>query len=104
MSFFKRIKRFFIRKILRRIYDPEELLKIPFSEMNSSEIRFFMEVLYTGMIEAEGNLIKAVSYISEVPTHCDKCPDSIDLDYYCFKCEGTGIIKNKHLCDWPWEN
>ena len=54
MSFFKRIKRFFIRKILRRIYDPEELLKIPFSEMNSSEIRFFMEVLYTGMIEAEG--------------------------------------------------
>jgi hypothetical protein len=95
------IKRFLVRKILRKVYDPEEIIRIPFKDMNAAEMRVFVEAMYTKMIDMQGSIEKMRSYVAEIPAPCDKCYD--DVDMYCFKCEGTGLVRNKSLCSWPWD-
>ena len=68
--------------------------------MNAAEMRLFAEVLHAEIVETQGHLMKLKDYVSEVPAPCDKCDGP---ENYCFKCEGTGIVKNKHLCSWPWD-
>jgi hypothetical protein len=76
MSFFERIKRFFTRNSNKISYD-------------------------NALREIHNNISMLVRYLGEAPAPCDKCSGMED---YCFKCEGTGVVKNKHLCDWPWED
>jgi hypothetical protein len=94
------IKRFLIRKIFRKVYDPEEILDIPFKDMNTAEIKVFMKIMYTEITEVKNNIARLVNYMSEIPAPCDKCNEETAV---CFKCENTGIVKNKNLCGWPWE-
>jgi len=95
------IKRFLIRKILRKVYDPKEVSKIPFKDMNSAEMKIFMEIIYSEIIEIQNNITRLVNCVSEVPAICDKCYG--ETETFCFKCENTGMVKNRNLCNWPWE-
>lgn len=104
MSFFEKIKKFWVRKVLRRVYDPDKVSSIPFDKMNLAEMKFIMELLYTGMNRTEEDLVKVIDYVSETPTPCDKCFGLEIPDEYCFKCEETGVVRNKHLCSWPWDD
>jgi len=95
------IKRFLTRKIFRKVYDPKEIPNIPFKDMNTAEMKVFMEMMYTDMIEIQDSVIRLINYMSEIPAPCDKC-DGESFDF-CFKCENTGVVKNKNLCGWPWD-
>ncbi|MHA2280296.1 MAG: hypothetical protein ACXAC5_05555 [Promethearchaeota archaeon] len=95
------IKRFFVRKILRKACDPKEVFGIPFKDMNAAEMKIFIETMYTEIVEMQGYIVKLKEYVSEAPAPCDKCCNEAEL--YCFKCEGTGIVRNKNLCNWPWD-
>lgn len=41
-----------------------------------------------------------IDKLSEISVYCDKCNGGENVP--CFKCNNTGIIKNKQLYDWPW--
>ena len=104
MNLFERIKRFWIRKVLRRVYDPDEIFEMPITYMNQAETIFFIESLYIELIEMRVDFTVITSYVSEALSPCDKCFDLEVSEAFCFKCEGTELVKNKQLCSWPWED
>ena len=48
---------------------------------------------------ADHNII--IEKLGEISVYCDKCNGGADKPQ-CFKCNSTGIVKNKQLHDWPW--
>lgn len=106
MSLFTAIKRFWIRKILGRVYDTSEIFEnlIPIENMNKAELKLTVSILYNTVYEIQQDIRQVVRYIGEAAIQCDKC-SNYDGEYsVCYKCEGSGVVRNKQLFDWPWEN
>lgn len=100
------IKRFWVRKILGRIYDEDEIFNhsISISKMNKAELGLAIDMLYMNVLDNQQDIKTAISIMAESPNKCDKCLN-YDGEYkLCFKCEGTGIVKNGQLCNWPWSD
>ena len=104
MKLLEKIKRFWIRSILRRVYDSDEIFEneIPFEKMNHKETALIIGMLYSEISNLQDDMMGITEYVSHIPTPCDKCSNYENPGLYCVKCDGSGIIENKRLCDWPW--
>jgi hypothetical protein len=103
MGLLNKLKRFWVRIVLGQVFDPEEVLSGKIKSPNTAEVVFMMDILYREIQEIHKTIDTMVYYVAEVPTPCDKCDNYIEPgSKLCFKCEGSGIIKNKQLCNWPW--
>lgn len=94
------LRRFWVRKILGKIYNKNELFdgSLSLEDMNSAERAVYIQhILYS----AVNDIDTIIKYLGEVSAPCDKC--SLYHDSFCFKCEGTKVVQFRNLCDWPWE-
>ena len=101
------IKKFWIRHILRKVYNAKEVVDgtIAFHDMNRAERKLYFDVLKEGLLGMQNTMQEIINYIAKIPTTCDKCDNYTDPgSSLCSKCENSGVIKNKHLCDWHWQN
>lgn len=99
----EKIKKFWIRKVLRKVYSLDDIENLEWTNMNMSEKNIIVENLYARVTELENNIEELVYYLSDVPTKCDKCFNyDHDSDEDCFKCENSGIIRKSQLMGWVW--
>lgn len=101
MNIIERIKRFWARRVLRKIYDPDGMLPIPIEKLNTKELKLYVSGLNESIEEIKDDLSLLIDHVSDNPTQCDKCI-GYTSEEYCFKCDNTGIISNKQLFKWPW--
>jgi len=105
MSIIERLKRFWIRKILRKVYDPIEIIEnhIPIDKMNRAEVLLTIDTLHSSFDEMQQDIKLIIYQMSETGAICDKCNNYNGVESICWKCSSSGITRSRQLCDWPWE-
>ena len=98
----KKVRKFLVRKVLREIYNIDDINSMDWSEMNNTEKDLIMENLYSRITEIEDNHQAMVFYMSTVPNRCDKFSNYEDPEMNCFKCENSGVVQKDQLIGWPW--
>jgi hypothetical protein len=74
-----------------------------FFKFKNKDTQESVDFINKRITDINANLNEIILYLGSIPAQCDKCNSYFDNEEkYCFKCEGTGVVKNSQLNDWPW--